>query len=63
MEAQYREIQDLSATRRGKLDDNKKLYEFYREADDVAAWIQEKETIAASEDYGTDLEHVQVRLS
>ncbi len=60
IEAKYRELQDLAADRRAKLVDNKKLFEFYREADEVAKWIKEREVIAASEDYGTDLEHVQV---
>ncbi len=40
--------------------DNKKLFEFFREADEVSIWIKEREVIAASEDYGTDVEHVQV---
>ncbi len=61
IEESYRELQDLSAARRAKLTDNKKLFEFLREADDVAQWIKEKEVVAASEDYGTDVEHVQVR--
>ena len=60
IETKYRELQDLSAARRAKLMDNKKLFEFLREVDDVAVWIKEKEVIAASEDYGTDVEHVQV---
>ncbi len=60
VEAQYRELQDLAASRRKILNENKKMFEFYREADEVATWIKEREVIAASEDYGTDLEHVQV---
>ena len=60
IEVKYRELQDLAAARRAKLMDNKKLFEFMREADEVAVWIKEKEVTAASEDYGTDVEHVQV---
>ncbi len=60
IEARYREIQDLTSSRRAKLMDNKKLFEFFREADEVSVWIKEREVIAASEDYGTDVEHVQV---
>ncbi len=60
VEEKYRQLQDLSASRRAKLMDNKKLFEFGREADEVADWIKEREVIAGSEDYGTDVEHVQV---
>ena len=59
-EAKYRELQDLAAARRNRLVEMKRLYEYYREADEVTTWIRERELIAASEDYGTDLEHVQV---
>lgn len=40
--------------------DSRKLYEFYHEADVVESWIAERMVIAASEDYGQDLEHVEV---
>jgi len=59
-EARYGELQDLAGVRRKKLIETKKLFEFFREADDVIAWIREKEAIAESDDYGTDIEHVQV---
>ena len=60
MERQYRRLQDLTNQRRKKLNDSKKLFEFYREADETANWISEKGVIAGSEDYGTDLEQVEV---
>ena len=62
-EDRFRELQDLVAQRRSRLQEAKKLYEFHREADEVTTWIREKESIAGSEDYGTDLEHVQVKHS
>ena len=34
----------------------------YREAAELEAWISEKEAVAASEDIGRDLEHVEVRM-
>ena len=43
--------------------DNRKLFEFLREADDVAVWLKERAAIAGSDDYGTDLEHVEVSTS
>lgn len=33
-----------------------------REAAELEAWISEKETVAASEDIGRDLEHVEVSV-
>ena len=60
IEAKYRELQDLAGIRRTRLTELNKLYEFYREADDVAIWIKDREVVASSEDYGTDVEHVQV---
>ena len=60
VEEQYRELQDLASTRRQRLTENKKLFEYLREVEEVRSWTREQETIAASEDYGTDLEHVQV---
>ena len=60
VENKYRELMELAAARRRKLVETKKLFEFHREVEDVQAWIVEKNAIAGSEDYGTDIEHVQV---
>ena len=60
IDAQYRELQDLSAVRRQKLLDNQTLFDFFRESDEVVNWMKEREVIASSEDYGTDLEHVEL---
>ncbi|XP_061172689.1 spectrin beta chain, non-erythrocytic 5-like [Saccostrea echinata] len=60
VEQKYSTLQDLASQRRTKLLETKKLFEFYREADDVTNWIADKVVIASSEDYGQDLEHVEV---
>ena len=60
VEDKYRELLELAAARRRKLVETQKLFEFHREVEDVEAWILEKNAIAGSEDYGTDVEHVQV---
>lgn len=60
VENKYSKLQDLTNQRRAKLNDSKKLFEFYREANEVSTWITEKGNVASSEDYGTDLEHVEV---
>ena len=61
VENKYRDLQDLLLIRRKRLTENKEWYEYIREVEDVCQWIKEQEVIAASEDYGTDLDHVQVR--
>ncbi|XP_055880886.1 spectrin beta chain, non-erythrocytic 2-like isoform X3 [Biomphalaria glabrata] len=60
IEKQYSKLQDLATQRRKKLIDSRKLFEFYHEADVVESWISDRIVIAASEDYGQDLEHVEV---
>ena len=56
-------FQDLAAARRARLVEQKKLFEFMRECEETVAWMREKEAIAGSEDYGTDVEHVEVSYS
>ena len=60
VEMKYRQLLELAAARRRKLVETKKLFEFHREVEDIEAWITEKNAVAGSEDYGTDIEHVQV---
>ena len=60
IEGKYRELQDLAGVRRARLTELRKMYEFYREADEVAEWIKEQSAIASAEDCGNDVEHVQV---
>lgn len=38
------------------------MFEYFREAEEVTIWIADMGVIAASEDYGQDLEHVEVRV-
>ncbi|XP_069119024.1 LOW QUALITY PROTEIN: spectrin beta chain-like [Argopecten irradians] len=60
VESKHSHLQDLSSQRRVRLNDTRKLYEFYREAEEVTVWISDRVVIAASEDYGQDLEHVEM---
>lgn len=60
VEQKYSHLQDLTGQRRSRLNETKKLFEFYREAEEVSVWITDKSQVAGSEDYGTDLEHVEV---
>ncbi|CAG5135132.1 unnamed protein product, partial [Candidula unifasciata] len=43
-----------------KLQQALRLVQFMRECREVMFWINDKETFVTSEDYGTDLEHVEV---
>jgi spectrin beta len=61
VEEQYRELKALVVRRRQLLVENRELFRFYREADDIETWIVEKEAIASSTDCGVDLEHCLVR--
>lgn len=61
VEKKYSSLQDLASRRRTRLLETKKLFQFYREADDVTNWMADKMVVASSEDYGQDLEHVEVR--
>lgn len=61
IEAKYKTLRDQAEHRRRQLSDNKALYEYIRQCEEVEKWIKEQEVIAGSEDYGTDLEHVQVQ--
>lgn len=38
----------------------KQLHHFHRECDEVEVWIVGREAVAASEELGKDLEHVEV---
>ena len=61
VETKYSTLQDMASRRRTRLLETKKLFQFYREADDVTNWMADKMVVASSEDYGQDLEHVEVR--
>lgn len=63
VESRYGELRDLAAYRRKMLTDNMYLLQFLRETDELEAWMEEKEAVAASEDYGRDVEHVQVGVA
>lgn len=38
------------------------MFTFLRESDEVGEWLNEQMTIAASEDYGRDVEHVEILI-
>lgn len=59
IEKQFVELQALSKSREIKLVESRKLYEFIRSVDEVQEWIADQMTVAGSEEYGSDVEHVE----
>ncbi|KAJ8276560.1 hypothetical protein COCON_G00083120 [Conger conger] len=51
----YEELGRLASTRRGRLEDSRRLWQFLWELGEEAAWIREQEQILAGGDCGRDL--------
>lgn len=62
VESAYQELTNLAEERGYRLQESKRFFNFMRDADEVAAWIHDQMVIASSEDYGKDVEHVEVSL-
>lgn len=60
MEKLYSDLVRLSSTRNHALIEARQLHQFTRDCEDVEAWVCEKELVAANEDLGKDVEHVEV---
>ncbi|XP_044574402.1 spectrin beta chain, non-erythrocytic 1 isoform X3 [Cotesia glomerata] len=56
------ELQKLHDFRLHRLLESEKLFLFIRQADEVIEWIGDQTTVAASEDYGRDVEHVELLI-
>ena len=52
----------MAGQRSTRLAESLKLYRFLREADEVAEWMGDQTALAASEDYGRDVEHVELLI-
>ncbi|XP_042865885.1 spectrin beta chain, non-erythrocytic 5-like isoform X7 [Penaeus japonicus] len=59
---QYAEMKILREKRAKRLEDSGKLFRFLRESDEVGEWLNDQMAIAASEDYGRDVEHVEILI-
>ncbi|XP_035225862.1 spectrin beta chain, non-erythrocytic 1-like isoform X1 [Stegodyphus dumicola] len=62
VESSYLELKNLAEERGYRLQESKRFFNFMRDADEVAAWIQDQMIIASSEDYGKDVEHVEILI-
>ncbi|XP_015599750.1 spectrin beta chain, non-erythrocytic 1 isoform X3 [Cephus cinctus] len=58
----FQELRRLKELRLKRLLESEKFYKFIREADEVIEWICDQTTVAASEDYGRDVEHVELLI-
>ncbi|XP_050460702.1 spectrin beta chain, non-erythrocytic 5 isoform X2 [Cataglyphis hispanica] len=62
IETKFKELQNLKEYRLQRLSESEKFYKFIRQADEVIEWIGDQTTVAASEDYGRDVEHVELLI-
>lgn len=56
----WQRLIDTSTSKRQNLQDSQKREHYLRRADEVAAWISDREAVASSEELGKDLEHVEM---
>ena len=56
----WKKLLDVSIEKRLRLQNAQKREHFVREADEVSAWISDREAVASSEELGNDLEHVKM---
>ncbi|XP_063994705.1 spectrin beta chain, non-erythrocytic 5 isoform X3 [Diachasmimorpha longicaudata] len=62
IEQKFTELNKLKDLRLHRLLESEKLFKFMRQADEVNEWISDQTTVAASEDYGSDVEHVELLI-
>ena len=63
LDAAYEELKQLSADRRSKLDESRRLWQFYWDMADEEGWIKEKEQLMSSPDLGHDLTSVNLLVN
>ncbi len=56
------EVRELAQARHEALIGAKQVHAFVRDADDAIDWIQEKEMIVSTDNYGSDRETVQILI-
>ncbi|XP_076029013.1 spectrin beta chain, non-erythrocytic 5 kst isoform X3 [Oratosquilla oratoria] len=62
VEELYNELKNLREKRAKRLEGSQKLFKFLRECEEVVEWVNEQMSVAASEDYGRDVEHVEILI-
>lgn len=61
--AAYEELLRLANERRARLEESRKMWQFYWDMADEEAWIKEKEQIMSSPDLGHDLTSIHLLLT
>lgn len=59
----YADLCQLAAQRKVKLDESRRLHQFFAEMSEEMAWAREKESVLNSDDIGRDLTSVQSLLN
>ena len=59
--ADYQSLLQKAETQRKRLQEQFQLYQFEREFQLVDAWLSSKQSVAESDDYGQDLDDVEVK--
>ena len=59
----YDELLQLAAERRARLEESRKLWQFYWDMADEETWIKEKEQLMSAPDLGHDLTSVHLLLN
>lgn len=62
IELQFEEIQQLLIDRAFKLAEALSYFKFVRECNELQEWLTDQQAKAASEDYGEDVEHVELLI-
>lgn len=62
IEKQFDNLKNLSLQREKRLAESKKFFHFIQMVEEVQEWINDQISIADSEDYGTDVEHVELLI-
>ena len=62
LDEQLSGLQMLVANRCSKLEESIKLHQYISEVEDVISWLEEKASLATSDEYGKDFEHLLVSI-
>lgn len=63
LEDLYTELVELSQERRDRLEESRKLWQFFADIAEEEAWIKEKEQMLSSADIGRDLTSINLLLT
>lgn len=63
LDSAYEELIALAAERRARLEESRRLWQFYWDMEDEEGWIREKEHLMSSPDLGHDLTSVHLLLN